>query len=114
MSARPQPWEVWWADLNPVAGREQAGHRPVLVVSTAFHLRLNHGQLATVLPMTTTVRPLPHRMEIPIPGRKPGYLITEQLRTISTGRLTGSGPLWQLPPDLVEEVRGVLRRMIDI
>jgi mRNA interferase MazF len=25
--------EVWWADLNPVRGREQAGLRPVLVLS---------------------------------------------------------------------------------
>lgn len=86
----------------------------MLVVSTAFHLRLNHHQLVTVLPMTTTARPLPHRIEVLIPGRKPGYAITEQLRTVSTGRLTGSGPLWQLPPDLVDEVRDVLRRMIDI
>ena len=25
--------EIWWADLNPSRGREQAGVRPVLVVS---------------------------------------------------------------------------------
>jgi mRNA interferase MazF len=25
--------EIYWADLNPVRGREQAGRRPVLVIS---------------------------------------------------------------------------------
>ena len=25
--------EIRWADLNPVRGREQAGHRPVLIIS---------------------------------------------------------------------------------
>lgn len=25
--------EIWWADLNPVRGHEQAGVRPVLVIS---------------------------------------------------------------------------------
>lgn len=28
-------WDVFWADLEPTVGREQAGdHRPVLVVSS--------------------------------------------------------------------------------
>jgi mRNA interferase MazF len=25
--------EIWWADLDPVRGREQAGRRPVLILS---------------------------------------------------------------------------------
>lgn len=25
--------EIWWADLDPVRGREQAGTRPVLIIS---------------------------------------------------------------------------------
>ena len=25
--------DIYWADLNPVRGNEQAGHRPVLIIS---------------------------------------------------------------------------------
>jgi mRNA interferase MazF len=115
VTARPRPWQVWWADLNPVAGREQAGHRPVVVVSTAFHLRLTHGQVVTVVPLTTSKRPfLLHRVEVTIPGHKPSYAITEQLRTISVQRLTGNQPLWRLPDDLIAELRDVLHKMIDV
>jgi mRNA interferase MazF len=106
---------VWWADLSPVAGREQAGHRPVLVVSTGFHLRLTHGEVVTVVPLTTRPRPqMLHRVEIAMPGRAPSFVITEQLRTISTSRLTGTGPLWQVPGELAGQLREVLRRMVDI
>ncbi|MEV4507722.1 type II toxin-antitoxin system PemK/MazF family toxin [Dactylosporangium sp. NPDC049525] len=45
-----QPWQVWWVDLDPTEGREHAGRRPVLVVSSAFHLRLTGEALVTVLP----------------------------------------------------------------
>lgn len=27
-------WGIFWADLNPVRGSEQAGYRPVLVISS--------------------------------------------------------------------------------
>ncbi|MBT9137076.1 MAG: Endoribonuclease EndoA [Firmicutes bacterium] len=42
-------WSIFWADLNPVTGYEQAGHRPVLVVSSE--------EVNLVLP-TITVLPL--------------------------------------------------------
>jgi len=29
--------EIRWADLNPVRGREQAGLRPVLILSSSIH-----------------------------------------------------------------------------
>ena len=49
----PARGEVWLADLNPVRGHEQAGRRPVLVVSEDL---FNQGPagLAVVLPLTST------------------------------------------------------------
>jgi mRNA-degrading endonuclease toxin of MazEF toxin-antitoxin module len=33
-----QQGEIWWVSLDPSSGREQQGHRPVLIVSaTAFN-----------------------------------------------------------------------------
>lgn len=54
----PARGEVWLADLNPTRGHEQAGRRPVLVVSEDLFNRGPAG-LAIVLPMTSTVRDVP-------------------------------------------------------
>ncbi|MFC1409749.1 type II toxin-antitoxin system PemK/MazF family toxin [Streptacidiphilus sp. N1-12] len=108
-----EPWQVWWADLDPTQGREQAKKRPVVVVSSAFHLALTAGQLVTVLPLTTVERPgWKHHVRIDS-LRKPGWAITEQVRTLSAGRLDGR-PIGRLTADEVAEVRTVLVRMLDV
>lgn len=81
--------EVWWADLNPVVGREQAGCRPVLVISADI---FNEGPtgLVTVIPLTTTQRGTPLHVEITPPEgglTSVSYAMCEQLRTISKDRL---------------------------
>ena len=45
--------EIYWADLNPVRGREQAGLRPVLVIS---HEAFN-AVSGTVIAMVITSHP---------------------------------------------------------
>lgn len=105
-------WDVAWADLDPVAGHEQAGHRPVIVVSTPLHLRM-YPTLVTVMPMTTRGRPqLIHRVRIETPGRPVSWAITEQVRTISRSRLGNRAPLYRLTGEQIEDVGAVLRRMI--
>jgi mRNA interferase MazF len=44
---------VYWADLNPVRGREQADLRPVLVIS---HETLNRHS-GTIIALAITSRP---------------------------------------------------------
>jgi mRNA interferase MazF len=110
-----KPWEVWWLDFDPTAGREQAGQRPALVVSSRFHLALTGGALVSVLPLTTRERAgWLHRVTIEIPGRRTGWVLTEQVRTVSSTRLAGPGPFYHLSPEQVAEVRDVLRQMIDL
>jgi mRNA interferase MazF len=106
---------VWWLDLDPTAGREQAGQRPALVVSSRFHLALTGGALISVLPMTTRERPgWDHRIRIAIPGRRDGYIITEQVRTVSHDRLTGSAASYRLTDQQIAAVRRVLVKMLDL
>lgn len=115
MRVRIEPWQVWWVDLEPVAGREQGRSRPALVVSSAFHLRLVRGELLSVLPLTTVERVgWLHRVEISLPGQPTGWAIAEQVRTISAARLTGAGPIGQLDEGQIAAVRTVLGRMLDL
>jgi mRNA interferase MazF len=110
-----EPWQVWWVDLNPIVGREQAGTRPAIIVSSRFHLALTGGALMNVLPMTTRERPgWMHRIRIDIPDRPVGYAITEQVRTVARTRVSGNSPLYTLSAEQVLAVRTVLSKMIDL
>jgi mRNA interferase MazF len=77
-------FSIWLVDLNPVAGSEQAGTCPVLVLSPdAMNARLN-----TVLaaPMTTQMRHWPTRVAIHHAGKE-GEVALDQIRTIDKSRL---------------------------
>lgn len=46
--------EIWYADLNPVKGSEQAGFRPVVILSG--NLLNTHLPVVIVAPLTTRVK----------------------------------------------------------
>lgn len=46
--------EIWYADLNPTKGSEQAGLRPVVVVSG--NLLNEHLTVVIVVPLTTKIK----------------------------------------------------------
>lgn len=86
-------WDIFWADLEPVVGSEQAGERrPVLVLSNdPFNRRFD---VVTVLPLTTRGgtgrQAYPFEVEIPeylLPGDSPSIVMPYQIRTISKLRL---------------------------
>ncbi len=106
------PWQVWYADLDPVRGHEQAGRRPVVIVSSDFHLRLGRYEMATVMPITSRERPnLRHRVQISA-GKVSGWVLTDQLRTISTRRLLDAAPVGTLSQQEIGPLRLIMARMM--
>jgi mRNA interferase MazF len=81
--------DIWFADLDPTQGREQAGRRPVLVVSVdEFNLGL--AGLVVVLPLTSTRRPLPLHVPIDPPEgglTLPSSILVDAIRSIDRRRL---------------------------
>lgn len=80
--------EIRWADLNPAMGREQAGERPVLILS---HDVFNERS-GTVIAMALTSQeqrarfPLTHEIESArLPKRS--WVKISQIRTLSTERI---------------------------
>ncbi len=109
--ARPpiDPGQVWFVDFDPVRGREQGKDRPALVISSRFHLDLTAGRLVTVLPLTTVERPgWLHR----VPLAAGGWVITEQVRTVSSDRFRRYAPEIALTPQELRQVRHVLGHML--
>lgn len=88
MSA-PARGEVWLADLNPTRGHEQAGRRPVLVVSEDIFNRGPAG-LAIVLPMTSMLRDIPSHVAVAPPEgglKNRSAILCEAVRSVSIERL---------------------------
>jgi len=75
---------IWGVDLNPVKGSEQAGYRPVLVVSPDE--MNNNLKTVTVAPMTTRLRGWPSRVRVRHDNRT-GEVALDQLRTLDQARL---------------------------
>ena len=84
------PGAVAWASLEPVCGREQGGHRPVLIIASAGYLDAIKT-LVIALPITTVDRGWPNHVPIEGPSGldRPSWVMTEQPRTLSRDRLTG-------------------------
>src|SRR5437763_6238166 len=77
--------DIIWADLNPVQGREQAGRRPVVVVSEDIFNALS----GTVIVMAITSQPpsasFPLTLElIGVKLPKRSWVKISQIRTLST------------------------------
>jgi mRNA interferase MazF len=80
--------EIRWADLNPVRGHEQAGLRPVLVLS---HDIFNEKS-GTVIAVAITSQPqkagFPLVLELKSPNLpKKSWLKISQIRTLSIERI---------------------------
>ena len=81
--------EVWFVELDPTRGREQAGRRLALVVSVD-QLGTGPSELAIVVPLTTTVRPNPLYVAVEPPEggvREASYAMPEMVRAVSRQRL---------------------------
>jgi mRNA interferase MazF len=99
-----QAGDVLLADLDPSAGHEQGGRRPVLVLSGPSYNELRNEQLI-VAAITSRQRGLP--FHIPVGAdcglRTPRWVQSESVRAISVQRVIRQ--LGRASPETVAEVR---------
>jgi mRNA interferase MazF len=99
--------EVRWADLDPTRGREQAGLRPVLVLShDVFNARSG-----TVIAVALTSQPqragFPLTLEVSSPRLpKRSWVKISQIRTLSVERI-GKRLTKVTPEELAQVVEGL-------
>ena len=99
--------EVRWADLDPTRGREQAGLRPVLVLShDVFNARSG-----TVIAVALTSQPqragFPLTLELSSPRLpKRSWVKISQIRTLSVERI-GKRLAKATPEELTQVVEGL-------
>ena len=80
--------EIYWADLNPVRGREQARLRPVLILSHDLFNRKSETAIAMAITSQPQKAGFPLTLELPsdvLP--RASWVKISQIRTISLDRL---------------------------
>ena len=110
-------WGIFWADLDPSKGSEQAGKRQVLVVSIE---EVNQAlPIVTVLSVTTAkpgrkVYPTEIFLSVKDSGlSKDSIVMSHQIRAISKDRLAGKcGCISN--ESIKEQVRGALKSYLDL
>jgi mRNA interferase MazF len=106
--------DIWLADLNPVVGREQAGTRPVLVLSNDV---FNNGPSDLVVVAPTTKHDKKQLLHIRVGPPEGGlklvsYIKTEDVRSISKARLKQR--LGQVEPATLDLVKDRIRILLDL
>ena len=104
--------EIWWADLNPVRGHEQAGVRPVLIISHDVFNERSGTVIALAITSQLPIAGFPLTMEITsarLPKRS--WVKISQIRTLSVERL--SNRLGAITPEELDEIIEGLNEIVD-
>jgi mRNA interferase MazF len=73
----PDAGDIVWIDFDPQAGREQAKHRPAVVLSSAAYNR--RAGLLLCCPTTTKIKAYP--FEVMLSGRPASVALADQVKS---------------------------------
>ncbi len=100
--------EIRWADLNPVRGHEQSGHRPVLILSHDIFNARSGTVIAVALTSQVQKAGFPLTLALKVAElRKPTWVKISQIRTLSVERI--GKRLCRIPPtDVAKVIEGLI------
>ena len=103
----PDAGDLVWLHFTPQAGREQAGHRPALVLSPAVY----NGKTSLMLccPLTTEIKGYP--FEVVLAGDPPGAVLADQVKSLDW-RIRKAKRKGAVSPTELAEVRAKIRALI--
>jgi mRNA interferase MazF len=110
-------WGIYWADLNPTKGSEQAGTRPVLVISAE---EVNMSLPIVTVIALTSVKPgrRVYSIEVFLPAAETGLskdsiAMAHQIRAISKDRLIGKCGLIE-SGEIKTKIRNAIKTYLDM
>ena len=97
----PRRGDVVWLTFNPQAGHEQAGRRPVVVLSpNAYNAKVG---LALLCPITSQVKGYPFEVILPQGLAVSGAILADQVKSLDWQTRTAE-LICVLPSTIVSEV----------
>jgi mRNA interferase MazF len=114
MNGQASRGEIWLANLDPTQGREQAGTRPILIISVNG---FNHGaaELVVGVPITSRAKGIPLHVEIVPPEgglNMTSYAKCEDIRSISINRLVRK--FGKVSEQTIEKIEDRLRVLLGL
>ena len=102
--------DLFWVDLNPVKGSEQAGRRPAIVIQNDVGNEV--APTVIVAPLTTKSFTKHYPINVHVPGGVAGLIehstiLLSQIRTIDKIRLDRK--IGHLPPSYLKQVDQAVR-----
>jgi mRNA interferase MazF len=95
--------DIWWADLDPTQGREQAGRRPVLILSQDVFNDRSGTVIAVAITSQEPTAGFPLTLELADAGLpKRSWVKISQIRTLSVQRLDTK--IGEAPPEQLQAV----------
>jgi mRNA interferase MazF len=103
----PDAGDIVWLSFDPQAGREQAGHRPAVVLSpAAYNVKTS---LMICCPMTTQIKNYP--FEVLVAGKTPSVVLADQVKSLDW-RKRRAKRKGTIAPDDLAEVRAKILALI--
>lgn len=107
----PAAGDIYLADLDPIRGSEQAGVRPVLVISS--NLMHERSRRVIVCPITGNMQVWTTKVALPEGLRTTGMVLTDQVRAIDRNeRLLRR--VETVSPEFVTVVRSYVGRLLEL
>ena len=103
----PDAGDIVWLSFNPQTGREQAGHRPAVVLSPAAYNAKT--SLMLCCPMTSQIKNYP--IEVQISGTSPSAVLADQVKSLDW-RKRGAKRKGVVSAAELAEVRAKIRALI--
>lgn len=106
----PGRGDIVWLQFDPQLGHEQAGRRPVLVVSPQSY----NGKvgLALLCPVTEKIKGYPFEVEIPEGLQVAGVILADQVKSLDW-RAGNAQFACKVPARVVAEVQAKIQVLID-
>ena len=103
--------DIRWADLNPVRGSEQAGHRPVLILSQDVFNERSGTVIAVAITGQSQRAGFPLTLELTnVEMSKKSWVKISQIRTLSVERI--GERIGRASPELISQIIEGLNEII--
>ena len=105
----PRKRDIVWIDFDPQSGREQAGRRPALIISSTLYNR--RVRLALVCPITTKVKGYTFEVTIPEGLAVSAVVLADQAKSFDW-QTRRAEFICRMPDNILMEVIAALERLL--
>lgn len=107
----PEAGDIFWVELDPVRGSEQAGRRPAIIVSDRIYHEVSRR--IVICPITSAARHWPFNVPVPEGLTTKGVVLVDQVRAVERSERLFDF-IERAPEALLAQVQGKLAALIGI